>query len=97
MGSVDTFSADTVEQASIERQLRALISKYEDEIVNIRNTYNSMNMSNAWKDTSIKDNFLNTINSYIISFDNLKSEMTSQVDELSRNTSEIDSIESAYS
>ena len=56
-----------------------------------------MNMSNAWKDTSIKDNFLNTINSYIISFDNLKSEMTSQVDELSRNTSEIDSIESAYS
>ena len=94
MENVDTFSADTTEQAAIDHQLRDLISRYEDDI---RTTCNQISTSSAWKDTTIKDNFTNTLNNYIASFEDLKTEMITQVDDLTSNTSEVDSIESAFS
>ena len=97
MENVDTFSADTTEQAAIDHQLRDLISRYEDDINKIRTTCNQISTSSAWKDTTIKDNFTNTLNNYIASFEDLKTEMITQVDDLTSNTSEVDSIESAFS
>ena len=97
MELIDTFSADTTEQTVIEGQLRKYITDYEDEITKIRNVCREMSTSSAWKDTSIKDNFLHTLTNYIKSFDDLKKEMTTQVDNLSIATAAIDNIEGRFS
>ena len=97
MADVDNFSADTEEQGIIEKNLRDLITNYEEEIIKIKSTCTQMSTSPAWRDTTIKEQFLHTLNNYITSFEDLKTEMITQVDDLSTSTNEVDSIESAFS
>ena len=93
----DLFTADVEVQNGIIRDLRNLISNYETKILELKNTYNDISSSSSWVDTTIKSTFLSTLNNYILSFENLKTEMEKQVDELSSHTNNIDSIEAAYS
>ncbi len=93
----DLFTADTSTQTDIEARLRVLIGSYDSKIIEMKSIYDNISSSDSWKDTNIKSNFLSTFNNYILSFENLRDEMEKQVDELSTNTSNIDSIESAFS
>ena len=93
----DLFTADTTTQSSIEKQLRALISNYDEKIIELKNVSKDIRSSDSWVDTNIKENFLHTLDSYITSFEALKQEMIVQVDELSNTTTSIDNIESAFS
>ena len=93
----DLFTADTDVQGDIEKQLRTLIGNYEAKIIELKNVYRDISTSDAWVDTNIKSYFLSTMNNYILSFENLKSEMEKQVDELTKNINDINNIESAFS
>ena len=97
MAENDLFMADTNVQSSIEKELRGLIQNYEGKIIELKNIYKDISTSDSWVDTNIKSNFLSTLNNYILSFENLRDEMEKQVDELSKNTNKVDSIEARFS
>ena len=97
MADNDLFMADTSVQSSIEKELRGLIQNYDGKIIELKNTYRDISTSDSWVDTNIKSNFLSTLNNYILSFENLRDEMEKQVNELSKHTSNVDSIEAKFS
>ena len=97
MAENDLFMANTNVQSSIEKELRGLIQNYEGKIIELKNIYKDISTSDSWVDTNIKSNFLSTLNNYILSFENLRDEMEKQVDELSKNTNKVDSIEARFS
>ena len=97
MAENDLFMADTNVQSSIEKELRGLIQNYEGKIIELKNIYKDISTSDSWVDTNIKSNSLNTLNNYILSFENLRDEMEKQVNELSKNTNKVDSIEARFS
>ena len=97
MAENDLFMADTNVQSSIEKELRGLIQNYEGKIIELNNIYKDISTSDSWVDTNIKSNFLSTLNNYILSFENLRDEMEKQVNELSKNTNKVDSIEARFS
>ena len=97
MAENDLFMADTNVQSSIEKELRGLIQNYEGKIIELKNIYKDISTSDSWVDTNIKSNFLSTLNNYILSFENLRDEMEKQVNELSKNTNKVDSIEARFS
>ena len=97
MSEADVITADTTIQSDIEKSFRNIIYDYEIEISKLRTEYDSISASDAWRDTHIKDNFLNTLNNYIDSFYDLKTEMEKQVDDLLSFNNNIEGIESAFS
>ena len=97
MSEVDVITADTTIQSDIEKSFRNIIYDYEVEISKLRTEYDSISSSDAWRDKHIKDSFLNTLNNYIDSFSDLKTEMEKLVDDLLSFNNNIDGIESTFS
>ena len=97
MDDTDLLTADTNTQSSIKEQLNTLIDNYDSKVEAMRNLYKDISSSSSWKDTSIKDTFLNKLDNYIRLFESLSTTMSNQVNKLSISTSEVDTIESIFS
>lgn len=97
MDESNLLTADTNLQETIEQELIEQIHNYDFKVQDIRNIYTEMASSSLWKNSKLKEAFLEELNNYIVKFEELKEKMNSQIINLGKNTTKIDKIESIFS
>ncbi len=97
MDESNLLTADTSLQVTIEQELIEQIHNYDFKVQDMRSVYKEMASSSSWKDSKLKEAFLEELDKYIIKFEELKEKMNSQIKNLGNNTTKIDQIENIFS
>lgn len=93
---IDKYKHDPEGVSTIITSLKEDKEAYDKEVQNIKNTIKDIESSTAWKHPRVKDEFINTCNSYLQKYENIVDMMGKLIDYLTNKNEEGSSTENSF-
>lgn len=93
---VDKYKHIPADITTIVGLLRTKINNYNGKITELTTAINEINSSSAWIDTDVKSAFIQTCNSYITLFNQIKSALDAYVNYLEGKSSDGENMENSF-
>ena len=93
---IDKYKHDPEGVATVITSLKADKEEYRKEVENIKSIIKDIESSPAWKHPKVKDEFINTCNSYIQKYENIVTMMEKNIEYLATKNEEGSSTENSF-
>ena len=93
---IDKYKHDPEGVSTVIASLKADKDEYSKEVENIKNTIKDIEYSTAWKHHRVKDEFINTCNSYLQKYENIVAMMEKLIEYLTNKNEEGSSTENSF-
>ena len=93
---IDKYKHDPEGVSTVITSLKADKDEYSKEVENIKNTIKEIESSTAWKQPRVKDEFINTCNSYLQKYENIVAMMEKLIEYLTNKNEEGSSTENSF-
>ena len=92
----DAYKHDVAQVSTLVKNLRSTRDKYNDKIETLKALVDEINTSTSWIDITIKDEFINTCNSYLTLYKEHSEKMGLYEDYLAFKSGEMSDIEDKH-
>ena len=93
---IDKYKHDPEGVSAVITSLKTDKDEYSKEVENIKNTIKEIESSTAWKQPRVKDEFINTCNSYLQKYENIVAMMEKLIEYLTNKNEEGSSTENSF-
>ena len=93
---IDKYKHDPEGVSTVITSLKADKDEYSKEVENIKNTIKDIESSTAWRHPRVKDEFINTCNSYLQKYENIVAMMEKLIEYLTNKNEEGSSTENSF-
>ncbi len=93
---IDKYKHDPAGVTTVINALKADKESYSTHVNDLKNIVKEIEASSAWKDASVKTEFINTCNSYIRKYDNILTTMEQYIEYLTNKNDEGSSTENSF-
>ena len=93
---IDKYKHDPEGVATVITSIKEDKEEYKKEVENIKTIIKDIETSNAWKHPQVKEEFINTCNSYLQKYENIVAMMEKLIEYLTNKNEEGSSTENSF-